>query len=90
MIHPTELIKGSGLGFMGMMVDPKYGGSGMDTLLCFRDGANFSSRQLGFCGYVGQQFFGLLGIETFGSEGKQKYLPDLPKEKDWCILFVGA
>ena len=30
---PTEEIKQLGeLGFMGMMVDPKYGGSGMDTL----------------------------------------------------------
>jgi alkylation response protein AidB-like acyl-CoA dehydrogenase len=23
------------LGFMGMMVDPKYGGSGLDSVLCF-------------------------------------------------------
>ena len=30
---PAEQIKALGeLGFMGMMVDPKYGGSGMDTL----------------------------------------------------------
>ena len=30
---PAEQIKKLGeLGFMGMMVDPKYGGSGMDTL----------------------------------------------------------
>ena len=30
---PAEQIKGLGeLGFMGMMVDPKYGGSGMDTV----------------------------------------------------------
>ena len=30
---PTEQIKKLGeLGFMGMMVDPKYGGAGMDTI----------------------------------------------------------
>ena len=30
---PTEEIKKIGkLGFLGMMVDPKYGGSGMDTI----------------------------------------------------------
>ena len=32
-IFPTEQIKKMGeLGFMGMMVDPKYGGSGLDTI----------------------------------------------------------
>ena len=30
---PTEQIKKLGeLGFLGMMVDPKYGGAGMDTV----------------------------------------------------------
>ena len=30
---PDDLVKKMGdLGFMGIMVDPKYGGSGMDTL----------------------------------------------------------
>ena len=30
---PDELVRKMGeLGFMGIMVDPKYGGSGMDTL----------------------------------------------------------
>ncbi len=30
---PFEIIKKLGeLGFMGMMVDPKYGGSGLDTI----------------------------------------------------------
>ena len=32
-IFPTEQIKKMGeLGFLGMMVDPKYGGSGLDTM----------------------------------------------------------
>jgi alkylation response protein AidB-like acyl-CoA dehydrogenase len=33
MIHPTEILKKMGeMGFLGMMVDEKYGGGGMDTL----------------------------------------------------------
>ena len=33
MTHPTALLKEMGeLGFMGMMVDPKYNGGGMDTI----------------------------------------------------------
>ena len=32
-IFPAEQVKKMGeLGFMGMMVDPKYGGSGLDTI----------------------------------------------------------
>ena len=31
--YPTEQVKRMGeLGFLGMMVDPKYGGSGLDTI----------------------------------------------------------
>jgi alkylation response protein AidB-like acyl-CoA dehydrogenase len=31
--YPTEQVKGlAELGFLGMMVDPKYGGSGLDTI----------------------------------------------------------
>ena len=38
MTHPTELLKEMGqLGFMGMMVDPKYNGGGMDTISYFID-----------------------------------------------------
>lgn len=33
MLYPTEQVKKMGeLGFLGMMVDPKYGGSGLDTI----------------------------------------------------------
>ena len=32
-IFPTEIVKKLGeLGFMGMMIDPKYDGAGMDTV----------------------------------------------------------
>jgi len=33
MTHPTEQVKMMGeMGFMGMMIDPKYGGNAMDTM----------------------------------------------------------
>ena len=33
MAYPTEFVKEMGeMGFLSMMTDPKYGGSGMDTL----------------------------------------------------------
>ena len=50
---PAEQVKKMGeLGFMGMMVDPKYGGSGLDTIsyaTCY--GRTFQSRclSLGNC-----------------------------------------
>ncbi|MGB1051211.1 MAG: acyl-CoA dehydrogenase [Chitinophagales bacterium] len=84
MIHPTELIKELGeLGFMGMMVDPKYGGSGMDTL-SYVLGMEQISRVDNSVSVAMSVNNSLVcwGIETFGSEEqKQKYLPDLAQGK---------
>ena len=84
MIHPTELIKELGeLGFMGMMVDPKYGGSGLDTL-SYVLGMEQSSRGDNSVSVAMSVNNSLVcwGIETFGSEEqKQKYLPDLAQGK---------
>ena len=84
MIHPTELIKELGeLGFMGMMVDPKYGGSGMDTL-SYVLGMEQISRVDNSVSVAMSVNNSLVcwGIETFGSEKqKQKYLPDLAQGK---------
>ena len=46
MTHPTELLKQMGeLGFMGMMVDPKYNGGGYGyPFLCFGYRRDFESR----------------------------------------------
>ena len=84
MIHPTELIKELGeLGFMGMMVDPKYGGSGLDTL-SYVLGMEQISRVDNSVSVAMSVNNSLVcwGIETFGSEEqKQKYLPDLAQGK---------
>lgn len=84
MIHATELIKELGeLGFMGMMVDPKYGGSGLDTL-SYVLGMEQISRVDNSVSVAMSVNNSLVcwGIETFGSEEqKQKYLPDLAQGK---------
>jgi len=53
---PDNLVKKMGaLGFMGIMVDPKYGGSGMDTISYVLDyGRTFKSRCLGIGDCIGQ------------------------------------
>ena len=85
MIHPTELIKELGeLGFMGMMVDPKYGGSGLDTL-SYVLGMEQISRVDNSVSVAMSVNNSLVcwGIETFGSEEqKQKYLPYLAQGKE--------
>jgi alkylation response protein AidB-like acyl-CoA dehydrogenase len=45
MQYPFDEVKQMAeLGFMGMMVDPLFGGSGLDTVSCPRDGGNLKSR----------------------------------------------
>ncbi|MBB00529.1 MAG: acyl-CoA dehydrogenase [Saprospirales bacterium] len=84
MIYPTELITELGeLGFMGMMVDPKYGGSGLDTL-SYVLGMEQISRVDNSVSVAMSVNNSLVcwGLETFGSEEqKQKYLPDLAQGK---------
>ncbi|NNF21543.1 MAG: acyl-CoA dehydrogenase, partial [Saprospiraceae bacterium] len=77
---PTEQVKMLGeLGFMGMMVDPKYGGGGMDSVsyvlameeICKVDAS---------CGVIMSVNNSLVcwGLEKYGSEQqKQKYLTKL-------------
>ena len=79
---PTEEIKQLGeLGFMGMMVDPKYGGSGMDTLsyvLAMEEISKIDA-SASVCMSVNNSLV-CWGFETFGSEEqKQKYLVPLAK-----------
>ncbi len=79
---PTEEIKLLGeLGFMGMMVDTKYGGSGMDTLsyvLAIEELSKVDA-SASVCMSVNNSLVAW-GIEKFGSEDqKQKYLVSLAK-----------
>ena len=79
---PTEEIKQLGqLGFLGMMVDPKYGGSGMDTISYVLAMEEISKVDAS-CSVVMSVNNSLVcwGLEAFGTEEqKQKYLVPLAK-----------
>lgn len=79
---PQEQIKQLGeLGFMGMMVDPKYGGGGMDTIsyvLAMEEISKIDA-STSVCMSVNNSLV-CWGIEKFGTEEqKQKYLVPLAK-----------
>jgi len=77
---PAEQVRKMGeLGFMGMMVDPKYGGGGMDTIsyvLAMEEISKIDA-SASVCMSVNNSLV-CWGIEKFGSEEqKQKYLVPL-------------
>lgn len=77
---PTEEIRQLGeLGFLGMMVDPKYGGGGMDTLsyvLAMEEISKIDA-SVSVCMSVNNSLV-CWGLEKFGSEEqKEKYLRPL-------------
>ncbi len=79
---PKEQIKKLGeLGFLGMMVDPKYGGGGMDAVsyvLAMEEISKIDA-SVSVCMSVNNSLV-CWGLETFGTEEqKQKYLPRLAK-----------
>ncbi len=80
MSYPTDGVEKMGeLGFLGMMVDPKYGGSGLDTLsyvLAIEEISKIDNS----CSVIMSVNNSLVcaGIEKFGTEEtKEKYLPIL-------------
>lgn len=79
---PAEEIRQLGeLGFMGMMVDPQYGGSGMDTLsyVLAMEEISKVDASTSVCLSVNNSLV-CWGLEKFGSEEqKQKYLVPLAK-----------
>ena len=83
---PTEQIKELGeLGFMGMMVSPEYGGSGMDTLsyVLAMEEISKVDASTSVCMSVNNSLV-CWGIEKYGTEEqKQKYLMHLS-----CIIFM--
>jgi len=89
MTHPTEILKKmGGMGFLGMMVDPKYGGGGMDSLSYAIAMEEFSKID-NSCSVAMSVNNSLVcwGIETFGTEEqKQKYLPKLATG-EWIGAF---
>jgi len=77
---PAEQIKKLGeLGFLGMMVDPKYGGSGMDTVSYVLAMEEISKVDASASVVMSvNNSLVCWGLETFGSEEqKQKYLVPL-------------
>lgn len=79
---PKEQIKKLGeLGFMGMMVDPKYGGAGMDTIsyVLAMEEISKVDASVSVCMSVNNSLV-CWGLEKFGSEEqKQQYLVPLAK-----------
>jgi len=79
---PEEQIKKMGeLGFMGMMVDPKYNGGGMDTIsyVLAMEEISKVDASVSVCMSVNNSLV-CWGLERFGNEEqKQKYLMPLAK-----------
>ncbi len=79
---PTDEIRQLGeLGFMGMMVDPKYGGSGMDTLsyVLAMEEISKVDASTSVCMSVNNSLV-CWGLENYGTEDqKEKYLVPLAK-----------
>lgn len=85
---PNELVRKMGdLGFMGIMVDPKYGGSGMDTISYVLIMEELSKIDASASVIVSvNNSLVCYGIETYGTEAqKEKYLTKLATGE-----FVGA
>src|SRR5215213_4130572 len=74
-----QIMKLADLGFMGMMVDPKYGGAGMDTVsyvLAMEEISKIDA-SVSVCMSVNNSLVSW-GLEKFGSEEqKEKYLKPL-------------
>ncbi len=85
---PNELVKKMGdLGFMGIMVDPKYGGSGMDAISYVLIMEELSKIDASASVIVSvNNSLVCYGLETYGTEEqKEKYLTKLATGE-----FVGA
>ncbi|MFZ9719158.1 MAG: acyl-CoA dehydrogenase family protein, partial [Chitinophagaceae bacterium] len=80
------------LGFMGMMVDPKYGGAGMDTIsyvLAMEEISKIDA-SASVCMSVNNSLV-CWGLEEYGTEAqKEKYLTPLAQGKKDGALYIGA
>jgi len=79
----NQIQKMGEMGFMGMMVNPKYGGGGMDTISYVLAMEEISKIDAS-CSVIMSVNNSLVcwGIEKYGSEKqKEKYLPDLASGK---------
>jgi alkylation response protein AidB-like acyl-CoA dehydrogenase len=87
-----QIMKLADLGFMGMMVDPKYGGAGMDTIsyvLAMEEISKIDA-SVSVCMSVNNSLVSW-GLEKFGTEEqKENYLTPLAQGKKDGELYIGA
>ena len=87
-----QVLKLAELGFMGMMVDPAYGGSGMDTVsyvLAMEEISKIDA-SVSVCMSVNNSLV-CWGLEAYGAETqKQQYLTPLAQGKKDGELYIGA
>jgi alkylation response protein AidB-like acyl-CoA dehydrogenase len=87
-----QVMKLAELGFMGMMVDPKYGGSGMDSIsyvLAMEEISKIDS-SVSVCMSVNNSLV-CWGLETYGNEEQKiKYLTPLAQGRKDGELYIGA
>lgn len=90
---PRELVlQLADLGFLGMMVDPKYGGAGMDTIsyVLAMEEISKVDASTSVCMSVNNSLV-CYGLQEYGSEEqKQKYLVPLAQGKKDGDLYIGA
>ena len=87
-----QIEKLADLGFMGIMVKPAYGGSGMDTIsyVLAMEEISKVDASVSVCVSVNNSLV-CYGLQEFGSEEqKQKYLTPLAKGKKDGELYIGA
>lgn len=87
-----QILKLADLGFMGMMVDPQYGGSGLDTIsyVIAMEEISKVDASVSVCMSVNNSLV-CWGLEAYGTEDqKQKYLTPLAQGKKDGELFTGA
>ena len=87
-----QVMKLAELGFMGMMVSPDYGGSGLDTIsyVLAMEEISKVDASTSVCMSVNNSLV-CYGIEAFGTEEqKKKYLTPLAQGKKDGELYIGA
>lgn len=87
-----QIMKLADLGFMGMMISPDYGGSGLDAIsyvLAIEEISKIDA-SVSVCMSVNNSLV-CFGIEAFGTEDqKRKYLTPLAQGKKDGDIFTGA
>lgn len=87
-----QVMKLADLGFMGMMISPDYGGSGLDAIsyVLAMEEISKVDASTSVCMSVNNSLV-CFGIEAFGSdEQKKKYLVPLAQGKKDGELYIGA